>query len=254
MCKQFLIKSAAAIFLACIVIMPAIGQPVGSIPYKSQEMSETSGYPVVMEHLPDWENIKTRAAFAKSVGELKATLGDRPILDLVDFTAGTEVATAPYDAGKMLLIEYTSPQASVDADNKFKTLLAESGDTSTAYRRIGNYNVLVLDAADQTEAGALIDQVKYEKQVQWLGKNPFHISAERAFVMTTADIFFSTLMVIVGGIVLSIFTGIIVGYFFFYFRDGKRSKMSAYTDAGGMVRLNLDGFTPDIIPDRLLGE
>jgi hypothetical protein len=28
--------------------------------------------------------------------------------------------------------------------------------------------------------------------------------------------------------------------------------MPTFTDAGGMTRLNLDGFTPDIIPDRLL--
>ncbi len=250
--KGFLIKSAVAIFLACISSMAVIGQPVGSIPYKSQEMSETGGVPVLMEHLPDWENVKKRAAFAKSVGELKASLGDRPILDLVDFTAGTEAVTAQYDAGKLLIIEYTNPQASVDADNKFTGLIADTGDQTTAYRRIGNYNVLVLDTPDQTAATALIDQVKYEKQIQWLGKNPFRISAERAFVMTTADIFFSTLMVIVGGIVLSIFTGLIVGFLFFYFRDGKRSKMTTYTDAGGMIRLNLDGFTPDIIPSQLL--
>jgi len=53
---------------------------------------------------------------------------------------------------------------------------------------------------------------------------------------------------------LSNFTGIAVGYIFFYLRDGKRSNTYAYTDAGGMTRLNLDGFTPDIVPERLLGD
>jgi hypothetical protein len=30
--------------------------------------------------------------------------------------------------------------------------------------------------------------------------------------------------------------------------------MHTYTDAGGMTRLNLDGLTPDIAPDRLLND
>ena len=118
----------------------------------------------------------------------------------------------------------------------------------------GDLPTLVFDATGSRAANALIDQVKYEKQVTWLGKNPFAISAERAFVITTSDIFLSTLLVIVGGLVSSILIGVIVGYIFFQLRERKRATMTTYTDAGGMTRLNLDGFTPEITPDRLLGE
>ncbi len=253
--KIFLLrKSFSALFLTCIISLFSLGQNVGSIPYKSQEVSEIDGIPVLIKHLPDWENLRDRTTFATSAPELKSALGERPIIDLIDFIPGTEAVTAPYDAGKLLIIEYTSPQGSVDADEKITAAIAESDDGNTFYRRIGNYNVVVFDATDRSSANLLIDQVKYEKDIVWLGKNPFLISAERAFVLTTADIFMSTLMVIVGGVVFSIFAGIVAGYFFFYLRVGKRSKMTTYTDAGGMTRLNLDGFTPDIATDRFLKE
>lgn len=247
-------KFVAAIFLAYITTLTAFGQPVGSLPYKSQEVSEADGIPVLIKHLPDWETVRGQAVFAKSVGELRPALGELPLIDLIDFSAGTEAVSAQYPAGRLLIIEYGTPQGSVDADNKFKAALAEGGDSTTAYRRIGNYNVLVFDAADIAAADALIDQVKYEKNIQWLGDNPFRISAERAFVLTTSDIFMSTVLVIVMGIGIAIVGGLITGFTYFQFRERRRAGMNTYTDAGGMTRLNLDGFTPEIVPERLLGK
>ena len=244
----------AAIFLACIISITAVAQDVGLIPYKSQEVSEVDGIPVLIKHLPDWENRRDTTVFATTPIELKNALGERPLLDLIDFTVGTEAVTAQYSEGKLLIVEYASAQTSIEADQKIAAAVAANDDGKTLYRRIGNYNVVLFDSAGSWSGNSLIDQVQYEKQITWLGKNPFAISAERAFVITTADIFLSTLMVIVGGVVASIIVGLLVGYFFFYFRDGKRSKMYAFTDAGGMTRLNLDGFTPDIAPDRLLGD
>jgi hypothetical protein len=34
----------------------------------------------------------------------------------------------------------------------------------------------------------------------------------------------------------------------------QRLTMEQFTDAGGMIRLNLDGFTPDLSSDRLMGK
>ena len=250
--KTYFKSIVAAIFLACMTSLWSYGQTVGSVPYKSQEVSEVDGIPVLIKHLPEWESVRGQTTFAKSVVELKTALGERPILDLIDFSAGTEAVTASYDAGKLLIIEFASPQGSVDADTKFSEFLSEYGDPATLYRRIGNYNALVFDVSDTVAANALLDQVKYEKQVQWLGNNPFLISAERAFVLTTSNIFMSTLFVILIGMGVAIVGGVISGWVFFYFRDGKRSKLTTFTDAGGMTRLNLDGFTPEILPERLL--
>ena len=239
----------AALLLTLLISLTGYGQAVGSLPYKSQEV-DTDGVPVLIKHLPEWETVRERATFAVNADELKAALGDRPILDLLQFPGGTEAVTAPYETGKLLLIEYATPQASIDADARFTAKL--SGDASVVYRRIGNYNAFVFDATDQAAANALLDQIKYEKIVQWLGKNPYIISPERAFVIGTADLFLSTLLVIVMGIGGAILCGIISGYVFFSIREYRRASTPTFSDAGGMTRLNLDGFTPDIVPERLL--
>lgn len=207
-----------------------------------------------MMHLPDWDNVRGQAKYAKNVADLKAVLGERPVLDLIDFDAGAEAAAASYPAGKLLIVEFPTPQASIESDADFTAALATSGDARTVYRRIGNYNAFVFDVSDTAAANALLDQVKYEKEIQWLGKNPFLITPERAFVLQTADLFFSTVMVILIGIGLSVIGGLVAGYLYFRFRDRRRAALPTFTDAGGMTRLNLDGFTPDILHERLLGK
>lgn len=248
-------RSLALTAFACLLLVSIGTAQAGRVPeVRSQEYSEVDGIPVLIKHLPDWEKMRPVATLARDVPGLKAVLGDRPAVDLIDFSSGTEAVTAAYPAGKLLIIEYSNPQASVDADNKFKALLSSSGDGTTAYKRIGNYNVFVFDATDLAAANSLVDQVKYEKQVQWLGENPFRISAERAFVLTTSDIFLSTVIVILIGIGVSIVGGLVAGSVFFMFRERRRAAMPTFTDAGGMTRLNLDGFTPEITAKRLLGD
>ncbi len=225
-------------------------------PYKSQEVSESDGIPVLIKHLPDWESHQSKLTFARDANALKQALGDRPVFDLIDFSAGTEAVTSHYDVGKLLIVEYATPQSSVDADEKINQRLAEIGQPANiAYRRIGNYNTFVFDVADAEAANALLDQVKYEKNVQWLGDDPFLLRrAERAFINTTSDVFVSTLLWITMGLGFSILAGIGTGLVFFRIREQKRRSLPTFTDAGGMTRLNLDGFTPDIVPKGFLGD
>ena len=126
----------------------------------------------------------------------------------------------------------------------------------SVYKRIGNYNVFAFDATDPTAAAALVDQVKYEKNVQWLGEDPFLFrNLERRLVNTTADIFVSTVEWVVSrdGQHASAWTHRWLRVLF-QFRGRHRLTMDEFSDAGGMVRLNLDGLTPDIPHDRLLTE
>jgi hypothetical protein len=220
---------------------------------KSLETND-AGIPVLVMHLPDWQKAKQSAIFTNSIAGLEVVLGKRPALDAIDFVPGTEAVTATYEAGKLVIIEFPSPAASVEADTKINQVLAAGGDGSqTVYRRIGNYNAFVFDVTNPEAAAGLLDQVKYEKSIQWLGKDPFYYNrAERNFVVTTSDIFLSTVLVIIMGMGFSVVAGLGFGVVFFYLRDQKRSQMSEYSDAGGMTRLNLDHLTPDISPDRLL--
>ncbi|CAN5417527.1 hypothetical protein BH18ACI3_BH18ACI3_08810 [soil metagenome] len=209
---------------------------------KSQEVSEADGIPVLIKHLPDWENVRNNTVFIQNSSELRNAIENRPVLELIEFTAGTEAVTAPYPTGNLLIIEYTNPQSSLDADGRIIRHLTETPQNPPViYRRIGNYNAFVFDAADQAAANVLLDQIKYQKIVQWLGEDPYLLQRlERYFVTTTRDIFISTVIWIVGGIGLSIVTGIIAGFFFFRFRENKRATRTAYSDAGGLTRLNLD--------------
>ncbi len=226
-------------------MIAAFAQAPSTPKVKTQEVSDVEGIPVLIKHLPDWENVRNAATFTSNPQELKNTLGNRPVIDLIDFSGGTEAVTATYPAGKLLIVEYTNPQASSSADAMFQQHFAGTPQTSpVVYRRIGNYNTFVFDATDETAANSLLDEIKYQKIVQWLGEDPYLLQRlERYFVTTTRDIFISTVLWIVGGIGISIFAGIVAGFVFFRFREQKRATRTAYSDAGGLTRLNLDGLS-----------
>lgn len=243
--------------LFCVYLLPVLSvfaQENAAPQNKSQEYTEKDGIPVLTQHLPDYENVGNRAKYILNAEDLHNALGARTVFEAIDFTGGTEAVTAEYPQGKLLIVEYTTPQFSVEADTRIKQKLAETVQNPPIfYRRIGNYNAFVFDGNDETGANALLDQIKYEKEVRWLGEDPFALHrAERDFVVQTADLFFATLSIILGGMGFSIVTGLIVGIIFFYVREQKRAQMETFSDAGGMTRLNLDGFTPEILPERLL--
>lgn len=245
---------ALTLFLALFAVS-GFAQPKKPTTVDVQVVSEEDLTPPVVRSLPNWENVKNNAVHIKSSEELKKSLGERPIFDSIDFSGGTEAATAPYQAGKLLIVEFNTPQASVDADNLINQKLAENPPNPPVhYRRVGNYSVFVFDAGDAAEADGLIDQVKYEKTVRWLGENPNILrQAERAFVQTSSEIFLSTFLAIALGVASTVLLGIGAGVLFFYLRKQKRAEMTKFSDAGGMVRLNLDDLT-EVLPDKLLKE
>jgi hypothetical protein len=248
-----------SLILICVFVSATCGvfaQEKSNSPIKSQEVSESDGVPVLIKHLPDWENARNRAAYILNASDLRKALGERQVFDLIDFAGGTEAVTAPFPQGKLLIVEYAAPQSSIEADNKITQRLTEIAQNSqTVYRRIGNYNAFVFDTTDEAAANGLLDQIKYEKTVQWLGSDPYAFKrAERAFIETTSSLFLSTVKAIVGGLGLSVLVGLGVGLVFYRMREQKRSNTEAFSDAGGMTRLNLDGLTKQTSANRLLGD
>ena len=242
--------AAVAVFLFSTVIF---AQPA-NLPQPKNSTASDESSPVIIKHLPDWENAQNRAVYVTNSVNLQKALGARPLLDLVSFVGGTEAVTANYDAGKLLIVEYMTPQFSIDADQQFQQRLTENPPNPPVYlRRVGNYEVFVFEATDEDAANALIDQVKYEKSVQWLGQDPFLFRrAERAYIEKTSNVFISTIISILLGLSFAVLLGVAAGLLIFYIRKQKRASMTAFSDAGGMVRLNLDDLTPEILPDRLL--
>src|SRR6266404_657000 len=121
----------------------------------------------------------------------------------------------------------------------------------TAYRRVGNYSVFVFNALDEKTANALIDQVKYEQVVQWLGDDP-HLEArvERYLAQTTAGVLIAVLKS--SGLSLLICLGVGTLFGALLFRHRRAQQEALYSDAGGGTRLNLDELTGTHNTHRLL--
>ncbi len=257
MSKQFYMKKAwfiKILILVCAFATVISAQNKNQPKIESQEIDESDGIPVLIKHLPDWENTRNRATYILNGEDLRKALGERPIFDLIDFTGEAEAVTAPYDAGKLFIIEYNSPETSIETDTKIKQRLSENANNPPIfYRRIGNYNAFIFDGNDEAAANALLDQIKYEKMVQWLGEDPYaQQRAEKNYIIATGELIFSTVLMIVGGFGSTILAGVIAGLIFYYIREQKRNQTQLFTDAGGMTRLNLDGLTADDSTDKFL--
>ncbi|MBK9156340.1 MAG: hypothetical protein IPM25_19395 [Chloracidobacterium sp.] len=230
--------------LLFLVVCFGVSGVTGILGQGSQEISDDDGIPVLIKHLPEWENGRDSTVFITDRSALRAQFPGKNFVDLVDFAGGTEAVTARYSSGRLLIIEFATPQAAADADSKFLASNVASSDPGAAYRRIGNYSVFVFDSASPEAAAALLDQVRYEKTIQWLGEDPFLLQKlERYFVTTTRDIFISTVLWIIGGFGISILIGIVSGFIFFKMREQQRATRRTFSDAGGLVRLNLDNLS-----------
>ncbi len=217
--------------------------------------------PVLVRHLPNWESAQPRASYAVTFAGLKHLFPQRHVLDAIAFDSGAEAVRAEYDAGNLLIIEFNTPQISADNERAVAARINElraSGEQPSmlpsAYRRVGNYLVFVFDAPSEPVANELIDQVKYQQVVQWLGNDPYaYERATREFTETTLGVFVS----VVKASGLALVTCLAVGGFFgallFSRRRARQRNVEAYSDAGGMLRLNLDEMTAETDPARLIG-
>ncbi|HVS20283.1 MAG TPA: hypothetical protein VHD88_00470 [Pyrinomonadaceae bacterium] len=202
--------------------------------------------PVLVKHLPDWEKADARALYAVSLGSLKEVAGIQPIFDALSFDGGTEAVTANYGQSQLVIVEFTTPQFAGDNDRrivaKIQELKSQGQPVPTAYRRVGNYSVLVFNAPDEKTANQLIDKVKYEQVVQWLGDDPHLYERVQNYLIRTTG---GVVAAVVEGSVLSLLVCLGIGGLCgaLLFRRRRAQQQAAYSDAGGAVRLNLDELT-----------
>ena len=217
--------------------------------------------PVLVKHLPNWETVQPRVAYVVSLQALKNLLPQQRALDVISFEGGAEAAIANYDAGKVLIIEFNTARIASDNDWNISTKINElrsAGESAnalpSAYRRVGNYSVFVFGAPSEQVANELIDQVKYQQVVQWLGNDPYaYERATREFTETTLGVFVSVVKASGLALVTCLAVGGFLGALLFSRRRTRTRNVEAYSDAGGMLRLNLDEMTPETDPARLIG-
>lgn len=209
--------------------------------------------PVLVHHLPNWQTV--RPTYAVSLETLQAIVPGQPILKEINFEGGTEAVEANYGKSQLVIVEFTTPQFSVDNDQrilaKIQELRTQSQPVPTAYRRVGNYSVFVFNAPDEMSANALIDSVKYEQVVQWLGDDP-HLEGriERYLAQTTAGVLIAVLKSSGLSLLICLGAGSLLGALLFRHRRAQHAAL--YSDAGGGTRLNLDELTGTKNSHRLL--
>lgn len=215
---------------------------------------DESGVPVVVKHLPDWEKAQKRAVVATNLSDLQKAAGNRLILNEIDFPLGTEAVAATYNQAKLVIVEFPTPQIAIDVDAKIQGNL--NVVSNTVYRKIGNYAVFVFDAPNEATANTLLDNVNYEKTVQWLSSNPNILARarekERQELLTTGDIILTVVKTSGLAALAALGVGGMCGAFIFYRRRQQQSSFNTFSDAGGMLRLNLDEMTPQMNSGRLL--
>jgi hypothetical protein len=240
------LKTEDSLFLLALAFSETLDKGEGEIP-------------VLVKHLPNWEEGLRETKYAVSRQELSIIAGNRPVLDAVSFDGGAEAVAANYGPSRLVIIEHTTPQIATDNDARINARLSElrAGGLAlpSGYRRVGNYSVFVFDAPDAETATKLVDKVAYEQVVQWLGTNPYLFErARREYSETTAGVILS--VVKASGLSLLVCLGIggIFGAIVFRRRRAQQAMSEAYTDAGGMLRLNLDEMSSPAPPSRLLGK
>jgi hypothetical protein len=245
------------IFSVFLVFLFAVAAAAQSAPaaVQSPGVSSDEDIPVLIKHLPNWESVAKQSKYAVTLEDLKRVVANQPVLDAVSFEGGTEAVTANYGQEQLVIVEFSTPQFSVDNDQriaaKIQELKTQAQPGPTAYRRVGNYSVFVFGGTDEASANRLIDQVQYQKTVQWLGEDPhLYERLQRYFAQTSAGV----LIAVLKSSGLSLIACLAIGGFFGYllFRQRRAQAAASYSDAGGAVRLNLDELTDARNSARLL--
>lgn len=202
--------------------------------------------PVTALHLPDSDKkLREDVGYAVSLPALQEQAGARPALDALSFEGGTEAVIAKYGDARLVLVEFPTPQHAFDADAAISRRIAElsaAGQPApSSYKRVGNYSVFVFDAPDTASADKLISGVKYEKDVRWLGRNPHaEENAIRSYTNTMGGVIMTTLITTGLAIVLCLTVGGVIGGAIFLSRRARHAAQEIYSDAGGMLRLNIE--------------
>ena len=214
--------------------------------------------PVLIKHLPEPDEASKKAVFVNRFPSVQFLTPNQSVLSVVQTDRDADAAYVELSSGKVLVVEYHTPQLAKENDDriiaKIRELWTLGQPAPIGYRRVGNYSVFVFDAADDATAKQLIGEVKYEQLVQWLGRNPYiYQEAERRYVETTLGVFIAVVKASGFALVGCVGLGGLIGALLFTRRRAQQRAQDAYSDAGGMLRLNIDELTPETDPARLLG-
>jgi len=226
-----------------------------------EALTSSNGDPSLLpSHLPKEGKIEGSEKYLIGPAALAKVQEFADLKEVVNFSGGTEATVAKYHNGSgtfsLMIVEYHTPQLATDGESLFQNYIGRFPEQEKQLRllkRIGNYIVITTAVQDLATAQKIVSEVKYTPVVYWEARKitdlpiafrpPDPLAVQE--VSQTANLLVRTFYWI--GVMLfgAIVMGIISGGVFFYWNRYRRRKLGlddAFSDAGGAVRLNIDGY------------
>jgi uncharacterized protein DUF6599 len=148
---------------------------------------------------------------------------------------------------KLIVIEYHTPHFATDAMERARSYiesLPESEQNRRILKREGNYLVQATGVEDREFAERLVETIKYPYTVKWL-RNPLWATNDPFRAQKAASMLVSTFGIL-GVIILTVLAGgTVFGSMVFLKR--RKLQREVFSDAGGMLRLDLDPFETNLL-------
>jgi hypothetical protein len=181
-------------------------------------------------------------------GDAEATVAEYRKPDAPSTQAGAEKkasakqmsATPVAKPLKLVIVEYHTPQFATQADTRataYLTSLSEEEQSRIMVKRIGNFLVGATGFEDREFAEQLINSIEYPYVVKWL-QNPAIPTRDPFHEQKVAQVILSSFSLVGLASVIMMTGGLIVGTLVFLRR--RKQSRETFSDAGGMLRLQLD--------------
>ncbi len=141
---------------------------------------------------------------------------------------------------KLVIVEYHTPQFATEAEGQATAYLAslsEAEQSRLIVKRIGNFLVGASNFEDREYAEQLVSSIEYPYVVKWL-QNPAIPTRDPFQEQKVAQVILSSFSLVGLAGLIMMTGGLLVGTFVFLRR--RRQNRESFSDAGGMLRLQLD--------------
>lgn len=227
----------------CDALVASLGRPAPNAP--------------IVDDLPSVGRIASSVRYVSSLEMLRRF---RPDLERDVYrldAGGADAVVAEYSQegatpARLLIVEYQTPQLAAEAERSV-TAWFEGLDPAIRATRVlkreGNFLIEATDVSNPEAFRQTVDAVKYDYQIKMLqGADPTVGLDARKEAYTTAMLLLGSVRLVGAGVLLAIMIGMTIGTIVFMRR--RRAAANIFSDAGGMVHLQLEAPTPMLEPRR----